>query len=139
MKTKRPAHLGQAIAELVWLIGKRLNGPRPARTQHVRRMKAIIRYAYRRYQIGPHQLGIKHLRAFLDYTWQRDGVIDAEDYFPSVYQLVWLLGKAHDWLPRLYGPWGRPVKKGQLPRRLQSERAPTPGSGAHRHGRAHSS
>jgi hypothetical protein len=129
VKTKRPAHLGQAIADLVWLTGKRLNGPRHARQRHVHRMKAIIRYAYRCYQIGPHQIGIKHLRSFLDRTLQREGLVAAHDYFQSVYQLVWLLGKANDWLPRLYGPWGRPEKKGELPPVLCSERAPTPPSG----------
>lgn len=129
MTTRRPAHLGQAIADLVWLIGKRLNGPRHAQQRHVHRMKTIIRYAYRCYQIGPHQIGIKHLRAFLDGTLQREGVMAAQDYFQSVYQLVLLLDKSNDWLPRLYGPWGRPEKNGQLPPVLQSERAPTPPSG----------
>lgn len=129
MKTKRPAHLGQAIADLIRLIGKRLNGPRHTRQRHVQRMKTIIRYAYRCYQIGPHQIGIKHLRSFLDRTLQREGIMAAHDYFQSVYQLVMLLGQANDWLPRLYGPWGRPEKKGQLPPVLQSERAPTPPSG----------
>lgn len=129
MKTKRPAHLGQAIGDLIWLIGKRLNGPRHARQRHVHRMKAIIRYVYRSYQIGPYQIGIAHLRSFLDMTFHREGIMAAQDCFQSVYQLVLLLGKANDWLPRLYGPWGRPEKKGQLPPVLQSERAPTPPSG----------
>lgn len=129
MNAKRPAHLGQAIADLVWLTGKRLNGPRPARQRHVERMKTIIRYAYRCYQVGPHLIRVKHLRAFLDWTLHREGINAAHDYFRSVYQLALLLGMANEWLPRLYGPWGRPETTGQLPPVLQAERVPTAPSG----------
>lgn len=126
MSYKRPASVKGALWQLHHLVGRRMNGARRAKYHHLRRMRHIVSYVYRHYQVGVCQVKVKHLRSFLEYIYREKEADEVRDYVTSVFQLVCLLDKERDWLPRLYGPWARPEARGALPAILQGERRPTP-------------
>jgi len=122
---KSPANVNTAFYQLHQLMGERLKGSQKTRSNHRRRLKALINAIYRRTQRGPMQIKTTDLRRELDRALREKGQADAVELFTSVYQLACLRDKQDNWLPFLYGPWCARPEKGALPNCLKKERAPS--------------
>ena len=106
----RPASVTQAAQEAEALLVRRLPGARRTTVQaHLHRARAIAADVYRRWQIGPYQWQVKHLRWYLEQRTNRFEPSARYRYWLTVRVLVIALDKDADWLPRLKGRWERPI------------------------------
>jgi len=105
------------------LLSRRLPGLDPTTVrEHVIRAEHIAETIWRRWQAGPYQWQIKHLRWYLEH--RTSGLKPGTRYrhWLTVRALVYALGRSDDWLPRLQGGWIRP--NGDA-RELQAGRPPS--------------
>jgi len=106
----RPATHKQAARQAAALLVRRLPGARGTTVPaHLRRARAIAADVYRRWQLGPSQWQVKHLRWYLEHRANRFEPSAQYRYWLTVRVLVIALDKDADWLPRLKGPWERPI------------------------------
>lgn len=62
----RPANRQQAVQHMEHLLARKLTGGRSSRVkEHLNRAKRIAAIIYSRFQIGPYQYQIKHLRWYI--------------------------------------------------------------------------
>jgi hypothetical protein len=64
---------------------------------------------WRRWQVGPHQWQVKHLRWYLEHRTVSMKPSTRYRHWLTVRALVYALGRSDDWLPRLRGDWIRPT------------------------------
>ncbi len=92
------------------LLARRLPGSRRGSVRaHIQRAERIAGRIWRRWQVGPFQWQVKHLRWYL--------VTHTEGFMPSTRYRYWLttraliyaLGREEHWLVQLQGPWLRPT------------------------------
>ena len=105
----RPAIQQIAARAARALLVRRLPGSRRGSVRaHLQRAERIAETIWRRWQVGPHQWQVKHLRWYL--TTQAGGFTPSTHYryWLTVRTLVYALGKDEHWLPQLQGPWVRP-------------------------------
>ena len=105
----RPANQQTAARAARALLVRRLPGSRRGSVQaHLQRAERIADGIWRRWQLGPHQWQVKHLRWYL--TTQAGGFTPGTRYryWLTVRALIYALGKDEHWLPQLQGPWIRP-------------------------------
>ena len=106
----RPASRKQAARHAEALLIRRLPGARGTTVRaHLHRARVIASDVYRRWQLGPYQWRVKHLRWYLEHRTNRFERSARYRYWLTVRVLVIALDKDADWLPRLRGPWERPV------------------------------
>lgn len=123
----RPASARQAARQAHALLVRRLPGARRTTVQaHLVRAEAIAARIYRRWQVGPYQWRVKHLRWYLEHRLEgfEQGV--RYRYWLTLRVLVIALGREADWLPRLRGPWTRPSETiSENPRQGRPLKRPT--------------
>jgi hypothetical protein len=79
---------------------------------HLARAEAIALQIFARWQRGPYQWQVKHLRWYLEHRASRFALNVQYRHWLTLRVLVIALGKDVDWLPRLKGPWQRPSGDG---------------------------
>ena len=105
----RPASTAEAAGKTVRLLMRRLPGPRATTVHgHLTRARLIGAALYQRWQVGPYQWRLKHLRHYLEHRTARFEPTTRYRHWLTVRLLVLALGR-EDWLPRLRGPWERPA------------------------------
>ena len=111
----RPSSARAAAWQAQALLLRRLPGPRATTVrEHLERARQIGRSLYRRWQIGPYQWRVKHVRHYLEH--QTGGFEPSTRYRHWLTtRLLCLALQRADWLPRLRGPWERPTGEEQRP------------------------
>ncbi len=105
----RPASTRQATHQTQSLLTRRLPGARGTTVKaHLQRAGAVGKTIYQRWQLGPYQWQVKHLRWYLAHRTRRLKRSARYRHWLTVRLLVIALGREADWLPRLNGPWTRP-------------------------------
>lgn len=104
----RPANQRAAARIARSLLAKRLPGSRRGSVrQHLARGGLIAETIWRRWQVGPYQWRLKHLRWYLrERTGEYTGSTRYRHWL-TVRLLILALDK-HGWIERLDGPWVRP-------------------------------
>ena len=111
----RPANHRAAARVARSLLAKRLPGSRRGSVrQHLARSERIAQTIWRRWQVGPYQWRLKHLRWYLR---ERTGEFTSSTryrHWLTVRLLIFALDR-DGWIERLDGPWVRPSgKRGTL-------------------------
>lgn len=105
----RPANQRAAARIARSLLAKRLPGSRRGSVrQHVARSGHIGDTIWRRWQVGPYQWRLKHLRWYLQECTAEYTASTRYQHWLTVRLLILALDK-HSWLERLNGPWVRPT------------------------------
>lgn len=92
------------------LLIRRLPGSRHGTVRaHLQRAAIIAETIWRRWQVGPYQLQVKHLRWYLVEKTSHLTTGTRYRHWLTVRLLVLALTREEDWLPRLVGPWIRPT------------------------------
>lgn len=108
----RPANQHSAARASHELLVRRLPGSRRGSVRaHLQRAERIAESIWRRWQVGPHQWQVKHLRWFLIVQVRELTQGTRYRYWLTVRALVYALGKDEHWLVQLQGPWIRPTGK----------------------------
>jgi hypothetical protein len=112
----RSANQQAAAGAVRALLVRRLPGSRRGSVRaHLQRGERIADRIWRRWQLGPHQWQVKHLRWYLTTQARAFSPGTRYRYWLTVRALVCALGKGEHWLPQLQGPWVRPSgQAGQL-------------------------
>jgi hypothetical protein len=116
-------------------LGGQLDRPRPSSFAvyrapgttvhaHLGRAGGIAACIYRRWQVGPYEWQVKHLRWFLEHgTTSLEGSVRCYRYWLTIRVLIIALGREADWLPHhkpldmvrghrhCEGSIGRPLKR----------------------------
>ncbi len=102
----RPANIHQAKAQMTHLLGRKLTGNRKTRVrEHTRRGQQISDAIWRRFQVGPYQYRLKHLRWYLDIQTKELKPATRYRHWLTVQNIVQTLNKDADWFNSLKGPW----------------------------------
>jgi len=105
-----PANQQQAARIARDLLVRRLPGSRRGSVRaHLQRAQLIAEIIWRRWQIGPYQWQVKHLRWYLVEKTQHLMPGSRYRHWLTVRLLVLALPTGEHWLPQLYGPWLRPT------------------------------
>jgi len=106
----RPANQQAAAGSAKTLLVRRLPGSRRGSVRaHIQRAERIAESIWRRWQVGPYQWQVKHLRWFLIVQVREFTQGTRYRYWLTVRTLVYALGKDEHWLVQLQGPWIRPT------------------------------
>ena len=118
-----PANQRQAARIAHDLLVRRLPGSRRGTVRtHLQRAKLIAETIWRRWQVGPYQWQVKHLRWYMVEKTKHLTSGTRYRHWITVRVLVFALRTDEDWLPHLKGPWVRPtggsgeLKVGRPPR-----------------------
>ena len=106
----RPANQQAAASMARAMLVRRLPGSRRGSVRaHLHRAERIAEQIWRRWQVGPHQWQVKHLRWYL--TTQTDSFTPGTRYryWLTIRTLIYALGRNEHWLVQLQGPWIRPT------------------------------
>jgi hypothetical protein len=106
----RPPNQQVAAKKARELLSRRMPGLDPTTVrEHVIRAERAAAVIWRRWQVGPWQWQVKHLRWYLEH--RTDGMKASTRYrhWLTIRALVYALGRSDDWEPRLKGPWLRPT------------------------------
>jgi len=105
----KPASARKAVQQAQRLLIRRLPGARRTTVHaHLIRAGTVALSLYRRWQVGPYQWRVKHLRWFLEHQMNQLEPGVRYRYWLTVRLLVIAIGREADWLPRLQGPWTHP-------------------------------
>jgi hypothetical protein len=105
-----PANARQAAVTARDLLVRRLPGPRRTTVRaHLDRARRIAGAIYRRWQVGPYQWQVKHVRWYLEHGAR--GLTPSTRYrhWLTLRLLVIALDKEADWTRQLAGAWQRPT------------------------------
>jgi len=110
------ANQTQAAQIAKGLLVRRLPGSRRGSVRaHLQRAELIAATIWCRWQVGPHQWQVKHLRWYLVEKTQHLTPSTRYRHWLTVRTLVFALQTAEHWLPYLNGPWIRPSgERGEL-------------------------
>ncbi len=118
-----PANQHAAARQARMLLAKRLPGSRRGTVAaHLVRAERIAEAIWRRWQAGPYQWQVKHLRWYLTMATGQYTSGTRYRHWLTVRVLAFALGKGNHWLAHLEGPWLRPsgqagaVKSGRPPK-----------------------
>jgi hypothetical protein len=109
----RPPNQQVAAKKARELLSRRMPGLDPTTVrEHVVRAEHIAETIWRRWQVGPWQWQVKHLRWYLEH--RTNGMKPGTRYrhWLTIRALVYALGRGEDWEGRLKGPWVRPTGEG---------------------------
>ena len=107
-----PSNQRQAARQAKNLLAHTLPGSRRGSIRsHLQRAEHIADATWRRWQAGPYQWQVKHLRWYLMEMTNLYTFGIRYRHWLTVRALVFALGKEKDWLPQLQGPWQRPTGK----------------------------
>ncbi|MDH5653122.1 MAG: hypothetical protein OEZ39_14795 [Gammaproteobacteria bacterium] len=106
----RPANQQEAARIVRNLLIRRISGSRRGTVRpHLQRAANIAETIWRRWQVGPYQWQVKHLRWYLVEKTKHLKSGTRYRYWLTVRFLVFTLAKERDWLPYLQGPWVWPT------------------------------
>ncbi len=106
----RPANQQAAASIARAMLVRRLPGSRRGSVRaHLQRAERIAEQIWRRWQIGPHQWQVKHLRWYLSVPARALTPGTRYRYWLTIRALVYALGRNEHWLVQLQGPWIRPT------------------------------
>jgi len=106
----RPSAHHQSAREAKDLLVRTLPGSRRGSVRsHLQRAQTIADVIWRRWQLGPHQWQVKHLRWYLTEKTTLYTSGTRYRHWLTVRALVFALGHHDHWLPHLRGPWLRPT------------------------------
>ena len=92
------------------LLVRRLPGPRRTTVRaHLDRARRIASAIYRRWQVGPYQWQVKHVRWYLEHGDERLTPSTRYRHWLTLRLLVIALDKEADWTRHLAGAWQRPT------------------------------
>jgi hypothetical protein len=106
----RPPNQHVAAKKARELLSRRLPGLDPTTVrEHVVRAEHVAQAIWRRWQVGPYQWQVKHLRWYLEH--RTEGMRPGTRYrhWLTVRALAYALGRSDDWLGHLRGTWLRPT------------------------------
>lgn len=107
----RPANAKQAAAKARALLSRRLPGPRRTTVRsHLRRAERIAELIFQRWQLGPYQWQVKHVRWYLEHRTEHLSPSARYRHWLTLRLLVVALGREADWNRHLAGPWQRPTR-----------------------------
>jgi len=105
-----PANQQQAARMARDLLIRRLPGSRRGTVKpHLQRAELIAEAIWRRWQVGPYQWQVKHLRWYLVERTKHLTASTRYRHWLTVRLLVFALPTPGHWLPQLKGPWLRPT------------------------------
>ncbi len=105
-----PSNQQQAARIARDLLVRRLPGSRRGSVRaHLQRAGLIAETIWRRWQLGPYQWQVKHLRWYLVEKMQHLTSGTRYRHWLTVRLLVLALLTGEHWLPQLNGPWLRPT------------------------------
>ena len=105
-----PANQQQAARIARDLLVRRLPGSRRGTVRaHLRRAELIAETIWRRWQFGPYQWHVKHLRWYLEEKTKHLSPSTRYRHWLTVRALASALRTSEDWYPHLKGPWVRPT------------------------------
>ncbi|MBL1261773.1 MAG: hypothetical protein COB33_014740 [Thiotrichaceae bacterium] len=105
-----PANQQQAARIARDLLVRRLPGSRRGSVHaHLQRAQLIAEVIWRRWQVGPYQWQVKHLRWYLVEKTAHLTPGTRYRHWLTVRVLVSALRTTEHWLPQLQGPWLRPT------------------------------
>lgn len=107
-----PANQRQAARIAHDLLVRRLPGSRRGTVRaHLQRAELIAEAIWRRWQVGPYQWQVKHLRWYLTEKSKHLTPSTRYRHWLTVRLLVLALRTDEHWLPLLQGAWVRPTGK----------------------------
>ncbi len=102
----RPANQQKAIRHMEYLISRKLSGNRQTRVkEQTRRANQIAVSIWQRYQVGPYQYQLKHLRWYLETQTKHLKSATRYRHWLTIRNILTALGKQDGWLGHLQGPW----------------------------------
>ena len=105
----RPANQQQAVKHMEHLLARKLAGRRKTRVkEHTNRAKRIAAVIWNRFQVGPYQYQLKHLKWYLDTQTHHLTANTAYRHWLTTKNIVAALGKEANWIGQLQGTWIRP-------------------------------
>jgi len=105
-----PANQQQASRTAHDLLVRRLPGSRKGTVPaHLQRAVHIAETIWRRWQVGPYQWQVKHLRWYLVEETAHLTPGTRYRHWLTARLLVFALQTEEQWRPYLYGPWVRPT------------------------------
>jgi hypothetical protein len=105
-----PSNQNQAARQARDLLARTLPGSRRGTVRaHLQRAEAIGEIIWRRWQVGPRQWQVKHLRWYLTEKINIYTPGTRYRHWLTVRALVCALGHHDHWLSHLQGPWLRPT------------------------------
>lgn len=106
----RPANQQQAERHMEHLLNRKLEGNRGTRVkEHTQRAKKIAASIWKRFQVGPYQYRLKHLRWYLQVQTRHLKPSTRYRYWLTIKNILRALNKEAAWIHRLHGPWGSPA------------------------------
>lgn len=111
-----PSNQNQAARQAKDLLARTLPGSRRGSIRsHLQRAEHITDTIWRRWQVGPHQWQVKHVRWYLTEKTTLYTPGTRYRHWLTMRALVVALSKENDWLPQLQGSWLRPTgQSGEL-------------------------
>ena len=109
----RPPNQRVAARRARELLSRRMPGLDPTTVrEHVIRAERVAAVIWRRWQVGPWQWQVKHLRWYLECKTKGMRPGTRYRYWLTIRALVYAVGRGEDWVRRLRGPWVRPTGEG---------------------------
>ena len=95
----RPANQQQATQHMEHLLNRKLKGNRSTRVkEHTQRAKKIAAFIWKRFQVGPYQYQLKHLKWYLDTQIRLFKAATQYRHWLTVKNIIIALGKESDWI-----------------------------------------
>ena len=106
----RPANQQQAIRHMEHLLKPKLTGNRSTKVkERINRARHIAAVIWVRFQVGPYQYQLKHLRWYLDVHSKDLKMGTRYRYRLAIRSIIEALNDKGRWLKQLSGPWGSPT------------------------------
>lgn len=107
----RPANQQQAERHMEHLMNRKLKGNRGTRVkEHTHRAKKIAAVIWTRFQVGPYQYQLKHLKWYLNTQIQHLTPNTRYRYWLTIKNIVNALNKENNWEAQLQGSWTIPAE-----------------------------
>lgn len=108
----RPANIPQAQQQMQKLLARKIPGRKATKVkEHLKRANTIADALYRRFQVGPYQYQLKHIRWYLTTQAQHLKPGTRYRHWLTLRYIIGALGKERQWEPHLKGSWQQPTKK----------------------------
>ena len=98
-----PANQQQAKQHMEHLLNRKLKGNRSTRVkEHTQRAKKIAALIWKRFQVGPYQYQLKHLKWYLDTKIRHLKAATQYRHWLTVKNITIVLDKEIEWLGQLH-------------------------------------
>ena len=98
----RPANQHQAMQHMEHLLSRKLTGDRQTRVkEHTKRAKHIAAIIWWRFQVGPYQYQVKHLKWYLQTQTGHLKPNTRYRYWLTIKNIIYALNWESDWMGQL--------------------------------------